>query len=571
MASKFSHQKHEEELSEVDVVEWARHDLEKRFSIGFNPGHIGTTSSPVASDIHVVIQTPGLPQLVRPRRLMVTATLTGLLIAVLLMALDVNILATSIPKITTEFQSLRDAAWYSAAFSLARLATQPIYGRLYTLFSMKVIFCCNMATLAVGSTICAVSPNSMTLIIGRGIQGLGVSGVASGALNIGGYTVSKAQMPMMISIMSSMMMAAALGGPVLGGVFSESFLTWRFGFWLNLPLSGVSMILVWIFFPEPHRPSTRISLEDKLIRLDPTGSILILGSMTCLVLSLQWGGNLLPWSSTKVFGCLIGFGVLFLIFAFLQVKQKDKALVPVRIVKQRTVGLSCVATTCTYLGVTVLAYYVPFYLQAARGFSPRIAGSYMLALGGPETLATLVSGALITYTKHYVPMIVLGGAIYSLGSGLLSSLTTSSNAGHIIGYSILTSIGIGFSAQVPLTAVRNVLHEADIPIANGLNVFSQSLGVVLGAPIAQSVFIKTLTSRLASRLQQGNVTQITDLGAANINPAHIEPQLLSFVAEAYRDASTTSLYVAATAAAVVSTAGLFMEWKTFKTKHELES
>ncbi|KAL3301253.1 MFS transporter [Colletotrichum asianum] len=211
---------------------------------------------------------------------------------------------------------------------------------------------------------------------------------------------------------------------------------------------------------------------------------------------------------------------------------------------------------------------MPFYLQAAKGLSPSIAGLYMLALGGPETLATIASGALITYTKHYVPMLVLGGAVFSLGSGLLSTLTTGSNAGQIIGYEVLTSIGLGFGGQVPLTALRNVLCEADIPIANGLNGFSQSLGVVLGAPIAQSVFMATLASHLGSRLQPGNVTKITDLGASNINPAHIDPQLLPFVAQAYRDASTTSLYVAMASAAMASAAGLLMEWKKLKTNEE---
>lgn len=244
---------------------------------------------------------------------------------------------------------------------------------------------------------------------------------------------------------------------------------------------------------------------------------------------------------------------------------------PLRIVTQRTVGLGCIATTCTYLAVTVLAYYMPFYLQAAKGLSPSIAGLYMLALGGPETLATIASGALITYTKHYVPMLVLGGAVFSLGSGLLSTLTTGSNAGQIIGYEVLTSIGLGFGGQVPLTALRNVLCEADIPIANGLNGFSQSLGVVLGAPIAQSVFMNTLTSHLGSRLRTGNVTKITDLGASNINPSHIDPQLLPFVAQAYRDASTTSLYVAVASAAMAGAAGLLMEWKKLKTKEEGDS
>ncbi|KAF5498413.1 Efflux pump aflT [Colletotrichum fructicola] len=466
MTSGSPQKRPQEESPEIDAVEWATQDVEKRFSVGFNPGHIRASICSVSSNIDGLNQAPALPEAMKPPRHMVAATVTGLLIAVLLMALDVNILATSVPKITTEFKSLRDAAWYVAAFSLARLATQPIYGQLYTLFSMKYTFCCSLATVIMGSTICAVSPNSMTLIIGRGVQGLGSSGVASGALNIGGYTVSKAKMPLMISLMGSMMMTAALAGPVLGGAFTESVLTWRFGFWLNL---------------------------------------------------------------------------------------------------------RCIATTCTYLAVTVLAYYMPFYLQAAKGLSPSIAGLYMLALGGPETLATIASGTLITYTKHYVPMLVLGGAVFSLGSGLLSTLTTGSNAGQIIGYEVLTSIGLGFGGQVPLTALRNVLCEADIPIANGLNGFSQSLGVVLGAPIAQSVFMNTLTSHLGSRLQPGNVTKITDLGASNINPSHIDPQLLPFVAQAYRDASTTSLYVAVASAAMASAAGLLMEWKKLKTKEEGDS
>ncbi|KAF4431375.1 Efflux pump roqT [Colletotrichum fructicola] len=434
MTSGSPQKRPQEESPEIDAVEWATQDVEKRFSVGFNPGHIRASICSVSSNIDGLNQAPALPEAMKPPRHMVAATVTGLLIAVLLMALDVNILATSVPKITTEFKSLRDAAC--------------------------------LATVIMGSTICAVSPNSMTLIIGRGVQGLGSSGVASGALNIGGYTVSKAKMPLMISLMGSMMMTAALAGPVLGGAFTESVLTWRFGFWLNL---------------------------------------------------------------------------------------------------------RCIATTCTYLAVTVLAYYMPFYLQAAKGLSPSIAGLYMLALGGPETLATIASGTLITYTKHYVPMLVLGGAVFSLGSGLLSTLTTGSNAGQIIGYEVLTSIGLGFGGQVPLTALQNVLCEADIPIANGLNGFSQSLGVVLGAPIAQSVFMNTLTSHLGSRLQPGNVTKITDLGASNINPSHIDPQLLPFVAQAYRDASTTSLYVAVASAAMASAAGLLMEWKKLKTKEEGDS
>lgn len=245
---------------------------------------------------------------------------------------------------------------------------------------------------------------------------------------------------------------------------------------------------------------------------------------------------------------------------------RHRALVPISIMKQRTIGFGCVATCSMYMTITVLIYFLPFYFQAARDLSPTTSGLYILALGGPDALASIASGAFISATKHYIPILLLSGALLSVGAGLLSTLGTSSSLGEIIGYQVMASLGLGLGAQVPLTAIRNVLGEWDVPIGNALNLFCSSLGIVIMLSIAQAVFNVTLTRRLESRLSEDSARKIIELGASNVNVANIGPDLLPFVAEAYREAVSTTIYLSIASGGIVLVAGLLMEWRKLETQ-----
>lgn len=497
------------------------------------------------------------------RRVLITV---ALLSSVFLVALDVNILATATPKITTEFHSLEDAAWYTTSYNLAKLATQPAFGRLYTSFSLKWTFCWSIMVFIIGSIICAVAPNSAVLIFGRAFQGCSTAGVFTGGLVIAAYVVSKQKVPLFISFISTMFMVASIVGPVLGGILTESSLTWRFCFWINLPISAVCLVFTYFGFQEPARDHTNVTLKEKLLSLDPIGTCLILASMTCLVLALQWGGAVLPWSDSRVCGTLIGFGLLLVLFLFLQVRQKERALVPIRILIHRTVGFGCLAGGAVIMAINCLTVYLPFYFQATKGVSPATSGLYILALGIPNSLATVACGLLMTTTRYYIPYLMAGSAVLAVGSGLLSTLNVSSNVGHIIGYQFIASIGFGFSVQVPLTAMQNVLNEADLPTGNSLFMFAQSLGTVIALPIAQSVFLETLNKKLDARLSDAQASQIIDLGASSVDAGHMDDDLVPFVAAAYGYAVQAAVYVAVAAAVLgFVTAGL-MEWKTLDFK-----
>ncbi|RYP74742.1 hypothetical protein DL771_002806 [Monosporascus sp. 5C6A] len=256
--------------------------------------------------------------------LYITVTMAALMIALLLAALDTNILAVVIPKITTDFGSLDDVAWYGSAYSITKMALQPTFGRLYYTMSLKITFCVCVALFGAGSIVCALAPNSLTLIVGRAIQGCGCAGIHAGVLSIMAFLVSKEKMPIFIAIISSTYAVSSVLGPILGGVLTESWLTWRFCFWINLPIGFVSILVTVSFFREPERESTKMPIREKLSTLDPIGSCILIGAITCLILALQWGGITLPWSDSKVWGCLLGFVLTMAVFIALQIHRKER-------------------------------------------------------------------------------------------------------------------------------------------------------------------------------------------------------------------------------------------------------
>ncbi|KAI8628948.1 MFS general substrate transporter [Xylariaceae sp. FL1651] len=450
--------------------------------------------------------------------------------------------AIVIPTITTDFGSIANVSWYGGAYSLTKMAFQPTFGRAYYLWKLKTVFLASIALFVIGSIISAVSPNSSVLIFGRAVQGLGSAGLFSGALTLASFAVSKKKLPLFISILSSMYAAASVLGPIIGGYVTGSHLSWRFCFWINLQ-------------------TTRTSLVDKLLGFDPVGTVLLVGALTTLVLALQWGGSQLPWSSHQVLGTLIASAALVFLFAVVQVKLKERALIPVRVLKQRTVAISCVVAMLQTMAITTLTYYLPFYFQATKGLSPSQGGTYLLALAVPNSFFSIISGTAVTMAGYYVPWLMLGGSVFSVGSALLSTLNQASPVREIVGYEILASAGFGFGVQLPLVAMQNVLPRSDIPTANALYPFFQALGTTLGLATSQAIFASTLRSTLAASLPQETVQLVLDAGAAAVHTGGIPADLVALVADGYRKAVQDALYQSVASAGLTFFFSWFIEWK----------
>jgi len=188
-----------------------------------------------------------------------------------------------------------------------------------------------------GSILCAAAKNSVMLIVWRAVAGAGAAALFSGGMTIIGFSVPLRKRAIYIAALSSMFGISSVVGPILGGVLTDRA-SWRWCFWINLPFGGIALLTVFFFFKNPERKQNAMTVKEKIAQIDILGAFFLICAIVCLLLALQWGGSVYPWSDSRVFGCLIGFGLFLAVFLCLQFKLGDRATIPPRILlKQRTV------------------------------------------------------------------------------------------------------------------------------------------------------------------------------------------------------------------------------------------
>lgn len=217
----------------------------------------------------------------------------------------------------------------------------------------------------------------------------------------------------------------------------------------------------------------------------------------------------------------------------------------------------------------IMMYYMPFYFQAARGFSPSQSGVYTLALYIPDTVVAVAVGAAVTYFGHYVPFMVVSAAMTAVGSGLFTQIQVSTDMAHIIGLELLVAFGLGIGIQLPLSAARNVLDEPDVPAGEALVLFCLSLGYTLSFPMAQAVFMNTLRRGLGTGLSSRTVDMIIAMGPSKVNVDHMKEDLVSLVAESYGKAITTAFYMSIAASGLALIAAASMEWRKLEREEDV--
>ena len=214
----------------------------------------------------------------------------GLCMATFVVALDNTIIATAIPRITTVFDSLNDVGWYGSSYLLTTTSLQPSFGKIYTYFNIKWTYITALLIFELGSIVCAAAKNSVMLIVGRAIAGAGAAALFSGGMTIVGFSVALRKRALYISLLSSMFGISSVVGPILGGVLTDRA-SWRWCFWINLPFGGVALLTVFLFFKNPERAHTGMTLKQKINQIDIGGAFLLICGIVCLLLALQWGGN----------------------------------------------------------------------------------------------------------------------------------------------------------------------------------------------------------------------------------------------------------------------------------------
>ncbi|KAI8210000.1 Aspyridones efflux protein [Colletotrichum sp. SAR 10_76] len=390
----------------------------------------------------------------------------ALCLSVFVMALDNSIIATAIPRITDEFNSLNDVGWYGSAYLLTTASFMLLFGKLFTFFSIKWFYLLAIALFELGSLICGTAPSSIALIVGRAIAGVGGAGIYVGSLIILTYSVPLEKRPIYTSFMRMISADKKKG--------------------------AITVLVILVFFPDPVRNVAKEGWRTRLIQMDPIGNLLFMPAIICLLLALHWGGVTYSWKSSRIIALLFIFGTAMASFIYIQYRNQDNATVPPRIFRKRSVWSS--AFYAFNLGAAFLlsVYFLPIWFQSVKGASAVNSGVMNLPMLGGVVIFSLVAGALVTLWGYYTPWMILGSMLMATGYGLISTFKPDTPEGLWIGFQIIAGTGVGFGMQQPLMAVQVVLDAADVPTGTAIIIFSQTIGGAIFVAIGQMAFTNKL-------------------------------------------------------------------------------
>ncbi|EHK40291.1 hypothetical protein TRIATDRAFT_302688 [Trichoderma atroviride IMI 206040] len=431
----------------------------------------------------------------------------ALCLALFLAALDITIITTAIPTISNHFNSSAGYVWIGSAYMLGNATFVPTWGKISDIFGRKPTLIAAVSIFWIGSLVCALSTSMGMLIAGRAIQGVG----GGGAIVLPNICVSDLfsmrKRGMYFGIFGMIWALASSIGPILGGVFTSK-VSWRWCFYINLPLSGVGLIIL-IFVLKLHNPRTPI--KQGLAAIDWLGNLLIIGGTLMLLFGLEFGGVQFPWDSAAVI-CLLIFGVVTIVlFGIYEARFAKYPVMPARLFRDRT--------SIAAYGVSILhamtfisgSYWLPLYYQAVLGASSLLSGVYLLPYALSLSVLSAATGIFIKKTGNYKIPIIFGLSFMTLGFGLLIDLGANANWAKIIIFQIIAGIGAGPIFQSPLIALQTNVEPRDIGAATASFQFLRQLGtstsVVIGGVIfdnemqkQQAYLIRELGPELASKL-----------------------------------------------------------------------
>lgn len=503
----------------------------------------------------------------------------SLYVSIFLVALDRTILGPAIPSITNQFNSLADIGWYSSAYMLTSCGFILLYGRVYTYFPTKPAFLTGILLFEIGSAICGAAQNSIMLITGRAVAGLGSSGVFTGAILIMMNTVPLHKRPLLQGLFGACFGVASVTGPLLGGAFTESGLTWRcmssdLPFWpklmltgcfyINIPLGAITIVVVMFLLKINERKPPRRGWKDTVRKMDPLGTVLFLPGITCLLLALEWGAAEYAWSSPRIIALLTVFAALFTAFVIWQyITRNTTATVPARILFQRSIGCGCASQFCVGATMLTVSVYMPLWFQAIKGVSPFQSGANSLPLVLSTVFSSIISGGLIQRTGYYTPFMIFGACCMAVGTGLVTTLTIHTRDAEWIGYLIVLGVGVGNSMQHANLAVQAILEKRDIPIGTAMLSLCQTLGGAVFTAVGQNLYIDKFSEGL-KRIDGVNVGHVLEQGATDLTKG-LSPDVREQVLVTYNNSLTQGTFLAVLFVACLAVpAACGMEWRSVK-------
>jgi len=487
------------------------------------------------------------PQQLHGRKL--AFVFSGLMLVMLLAALDATIVATALPTIAGDLGGLNHISWVTTAYLLAQTVVTPLYGKLGDQYGRRIVLQVGLVIFLIGSALCGISHTFPELIAFRSVQGLGGGGLVVSAQAAVADVVSPRQRGRYQGLFGAVFGLATVIGPLIGGTLTTN-LSWRWIFYINLPIGVLALVVLAFTFPSV---ASRIHHT-----IDYLGAGLLALALAALVLLVSLGGTTYPWASTQEFG--LGALTLVALGAFVLAERKAvEPVLPLRLFKNQVfVSAGVVAL---FLGFAMFGTitFLPLYFQVVRGASPTGSGLDLLPLMAGLLITSVVGGQIVSRTGRYRVFPILGTAIITVGLFLLSGLSPETPTLKVDTSMFVAGLGMGLVMQVLVVAVQNAVGYEDLGVATSGNTLFRNIGSSVGTAVVGTVFATELASRLRSAFPHASASQLNTSRLSSAAIAHLPPNIHAVYLAAFAGSLDTAFKVAGFVSIIAFVSSWFIE------------
>lgn len=425
----------------------------------------------------------------------------AVMMTMFLAALDQTIVSTALPIIVKEFNALEHLSWVFTAYMLSSTVTVPIYGKLSDLYGRKGFYLASILIFLTGSALCGLSQNMTQLIIFRAIQGIGGGAMMTSSFAIIADLFTPAERGKWQGLMGGVFGLSSVFGPLIGGWLADN-LSWRWDFYVNMPL-GVLALLGIIFL----LPKIKSSVKDKSI--DFFGALYLAMGLISLLLALVWGGTQYAWNSEEI---LLLFGLSFLSLSFFASVESlvKNPILPLNLFKNRVFSVSILLSFLTAMGVFGVISYIPLFAQKVIGITATDSGTILIPMMAGMIFASVVSGQIISRTKKYKFLAILGTLVVTLSMVWLSTMTAATTQGELMLRMVCTGLGMGLTVPIFNIAVQNAFDHSQIGVVTASTQLFRSIGGTVGI----AIFGGILNSYMSAHPEDlaGAIAQVFHIG-----------------------------------------------------------
>ena len=403
----------------------------------------------------------------------ILAIYSGLMVTLLLASLDQTIVATALPRIVSDLGGLSQYSWVFTAYMLASTVTVPLYGKLGDVHGRRPLFLVAIGVFLAGSALCGIAQSMWQLVLFRGVQGLGAGGLFTLAIATVGVIVPPRDRGRYQGLIGAVFAAGSILGPLIGGLIVDHT-TWRWIFYVNLPIGGVALAVVAVTMPR-----RALRLEHSI---DWGGAALVGGGTSALLLGLVWGGRDYPWLSTHVVGALGASLLLLLVFARWE-RRVAEPILPFDVLRRKTVAASIACIGLVGMAMIGTISFAPLFVQGVIGTSATSSGAVLTPFMLGAVVTSILTGQLISRTGRYRPNAIAGPIVLGCGLLLLWRMDVHTTNAEAARNMVVAGIGLGSMMQVFVISVQNAVPRETMGAATGLTQFARSIGATLGVTL----------------------------------------------------------------------------------------